>query len=83
MPDQDEVFVCEHCGHPTSVASDTCPSCGEPMTDLAKPNPKKSTDSEGADLTDDEIAAGEDDGTVSLDALRAEEEDDEPEFVNE
>lgn len=74
--EKDEVYICEACGHPTTVANDTCPSCGAPMTNLAdtvKPNPG-SEDDDSDELTDDQIAAGNEEGTLSLDALREDEE---------
>ncbi|HSX42120.1 MAG TPA: hypothetical protein VLE93_02095 [Candidatus Saccharimonadales bacterium] len=88
MSDHEEMYVCEHCGHATSVASDVCPNCGEPMTHEPV-KAKKGRDDIDDDLTDDallsdkEIAAGAEENTVSLDALRAEEEEDEPAYGSE
>lgn len=76
----EEMFVCEHCGHATSVAADECPNCGEAMP-KTHPHDKKASSDDDVDLdeellTDGEIAAGQDDGTMSLEALRDEEDDD-------
>lgn len=89
MTDHDEMFVCEQCGHATSVETDACPNCGEPMMPPPGAKGKKSHDEEDIDLDDEallsdkEIEAGQEDGPMSLEALRAEEEDDEPAYGSE
>lgn len=81
MSDNEQMYVCEHCGHATSVQSDECPNCGEKMPAAHVSNGKKNvSDTDDNDLTDDsllsdkEIAAGAEENTVSLDALREDEE---------
>ncbi len=88
--DTEEMYVCEHCGHATSVASDECPNCGEKMTPAHVPvGKKRAGDMDDEDLTDDslltdkEIAAGAEETTVSLDALRAEEEAEDGDYGSE
>jgi hypothetical protein len=78
---EEAMYYCEDCGQPAEI-NEPCIVCGGKMVKLDdQPKPKKAHPGDGDELsledeallTAEEIAAGEDDGTLSLEALREDE----------
>lgn len=73
-----EEYMCAACGFTTPVPNDACPSCGAQMDSLGPAAPvadesEESDDPHDINLTDEQIAAGNEDGTESLEALQEKE----------
>lgn len=73
-----EEYICDNCGNTTTVPNDTCPSCGGRLTILGSQTDGESEKDEDDGSTDTMT----DEGHTSLDALRAQEEQEDTPGLN-